>query len=283
MLRRVHDDHPLGAFVAGDADGNVGREPAVGEEPPTESLGREEQRHTRARADGLGQVTRPQHHRLAMRQVGCDGAERDDKRVEIAARQQISPQERGVDQRVRLGLDHRRGLERETAIPLFPEDERLQYAERSRGQRLVGAEEGGERYHTRERIQLPAGIPTGVERTHHGAHAGANDQVGPDTEAVEHPQDADVGDPLGAAARQHERRAWRPTRLGAERRRRARGDRGRQREHQSNAAKHRTEDITTPCATPYTFVYLLGCASRSGAHEALEPYRRSRRDDVCDR
>jgi hypothetical protein len=32
-------------------------------------------------------------------------------------------------------------------------------------------------------------------------------------------------------------------------------------EHQAKAARHRSEDTTTPCATPRTFVYLLEPAS----------------------
>ena len=121
----------LGAFGARHGHGDVGGEPAVGEKPPVAPLGREEERHRGARAHRLGQVARLHDDRLAVREVGGDGAERNRQGVEVSPRQQVPAEQRGVHQRVRLGLDDRGALERESSVALLPDDERLENAERA--------------------------------------------------------------------------------------------------------------------------------------------------------
>ena len=91
---------------------------------------------------------------LAVREVGGDGAERDGQAVEVAPGQQIATQHGGVDQRVGLGLDDRGALQREPPIALLPQDERLKDAERARRERLIGAEQGRERDHAGQRVEL---------------------------------------------------------------------------------------------------------------------------------
>jgi hypothetical protein len=72
---------------------------------------------------------------------------------------------------------------------------------------LVGPKEIGHRQGARERIDLPSAIAAGVHPADDGAHAAAYDQIGADAEAVEHPEDTDVGQALRPTAGEDQRGA----------------------------------------------------------------------------
>ena len=167
VLGGVDHDDAIRAFGPRHGHGDVGRESAVGEKPAVAPLGREEQRHRRARAHRLGQVARLHDDRLTVGEVGGHGAEGNRQGIEVSPRQQVAAEQGGVHQRVGLGLDDGGALERESPIALLPEHERLENAERARGERLVGAEERGERDDAGERIELAAAVAAGVERADH--------------------------------------------------------------------------------------------------------------------
>jgi len=56
-----------------------------------------------------------------------------------------------------------------------------------------------------ERVDLLAVVPTRVERSNDRAHARPDDELRPDAQAIHHLEDADVREPLGTAAGEHER------------------------------------------------------------------------------
>ncbi len=200
MLGRIGDEDDLGALLACDPDGNVGGESAVDEEPSIDPLGREDQGNGGARPDGLGQVARRQDHDLPVGQIGGDGAEGDEQGIEVPPGDQIPLEHRRVHQSVDLRLEDRCALEVEATLPLLPHDQRPQDAERAGRLGLVGPEELAQRQLPGERVQLPTAVATGIQRTQDGAHAGADDQIGPQAETVQRAEDTDVGETLGAAS-----------------------------------------------------------------------------------
>jgi hypothetical protein len=203
VLGRVrHDDH-VGTLVSSDLDRDVGRETAVYQEAPVDPLRGEEERYGNARPDRLGQVSRREDHGLPGRQIRGDCSERDRQRVEVAAGQKIAPEHRGVHQGVDLRLDDGRALEVEAALPLLPQDERLESAERAGRLRLIAAEQLAQRQRAGEGIELPAGVTAGVERPDNSTHTRPYDEVRADTQAVEGAEHADVGNALGASTGEH--------------------------------------------------------------------------------
>ena len=216
VVGRVGHDHLRGSRGPRDGHRQVGGEPSVDEIATVAQLGVEQQWHGDAGANRLGQVAGAHDDRRPIRQIGGDGAERNGQRVEIPTGKQVAAEQGGVHQRVELRLDDRGALQIEAMLPLLPQDQRLQHAEAARGPRLIGAKQLGEWNHSSQGIQLAAGVPAGVERAHRGTHTRAHDQVRSDPEAVQHAEHADVGQPLGAPAREHQGGSRRRTALAGE-------------------------------------------------------------------
>jgi hypothetical protein len=113
--------------------------------------------------------------------------------IEIPRREQIAPEHSGVNQRVNVGLCDRSTLEGETSLSLFPRNEWLQLAERSRCTGLIGAEQVGDLERTGQGIDLPSLVAAGIHRSNDGTHTTTDDQIGPDAQAVEYPKYSDMG------------------------------------------------------------------------------------------
>ena len=92
---------------------------------------------------------------------------------------------------------------------LLPHHQGLDQSQRARRPRLIGSKQIGHREGTSQRVDLPSAISAGVHAADDGSHAAADDEIGANSQAIEHPEDADVGQTLGAATREDQRRARR--------------------------------------------------------------------------
>ena len=147
-------------------------------------------------------------------EIGGHHAKRNGQPVEVAARDEIATEHGGIEQGVGFGLPHRGALQVEAAIALLPDDERLKPAQGARSPRLEGGEQRSNGKGARQRVDGARRIAAGVHGAHHRSHAGTDDQVRPDTQAVERAEQANMGESLGSAAREHQRRAGRSALLG---------------------------------------------------------------------
>ena len=113
MLGGVHHDHPPGALAPATATGTLAESPPSVRNWPCRRSG--------ANRSGTAALARTAcarspdliDDRLTPGQVGGDRAEREGQAVEVAPGLQIATQHGGVDQRVGLGLHHRRALQGE--------------------------------------------------------------------------------------------------------------------------------------------------------------------------
>jgi len=189
----VGNDGAAGTLPACHAHRDVGHEGPVAEVAAIQLFRFEDQGDRHAGPDRSGEVAGPEDDLLAPGEVGRDGPEGDGERVEPAAGQEVPPQQGGIEQRVDLVFTDGGTLQGEPAVALLPHDERRPLAERAGGAGLVLPEEIGEVEGAGQRVYLATGVAAGVHGSHDGTHAGPDHEIGPDPEAVEDPEDADVG------------------------------------------------------------------------------------------
>ena len=78
---------------------------------------------------------------------------------------------------------------------------------------MVGPKEIGHGQRASERVDFPPGVSAGVHAADDGSHAAADDEIRPNTQAVEHSENPDVGQTLGASPGEDQRRARGPAGL----------------------------------------------------------------------
>ncbi|MNF63128.1 hypothetical protein D3C84_448220 [compost metagenome] len=205
----VHHYHAVDAHLAGHVHRDVVHHAAVHQQPAVHFHRGEHGGYRHAGADRLGQVAAAEHHLLAGGDIGGHGAEGDGQLVEvtgIAGMHQQTLQQQGEV----LALDHPERqaqaaviaeaqalLDQEVAVVLLAAEGHV-LPWRVVGQGLLPVQVGG------DLLQLIDLIARRIEPADHRAHAGAGDGVDLDALFLQRLEHADMGQPAGGAAGQHQ-------------------------------------------------------------------------------
>ena len=232
----VGDDHTRHARLARHAHRHVRREPAVDEHVLIVGDGSEHDRDGGAGAHGLREVAAAEHDRRAAPHVRRHGDERRREPGEVAPRRHVRAKQELIEERVDLTLARRGTLQTDSRARLLDDERRSLRHDRGR-EVATGSERDGriaskqllERQVPDERVELPSGHASGIERTDERADARTDDETGANAEAVQNLEHADVCDAMRAAAGQDERDGFRGRGIAEAARRGSTGPRARHR------------------------------------------------------